>query len=517
MSERFDAIVVGAGQNGLAAAVRLATRRRRVLVLERRDQVGGLCTREEFHPGFSVPGVLHDDGRVHPATVAALGLSRQGLELRSAPPLLLAEPGGAGVVLDPDPARAAAAIEQRSPRDAAAYLALHAFLRRLAPLVGRMMSTPPPPIAPVGAAEWWDVVRQGLGLWKLGRADTLELLRIAPMCVADFLNERFESPLLVEGLAAPAVTGTWAGPWSAGTTTNLLLAACAPGRRVAGGPPALIAALAAAAQTAGVELRTGSDVARIEVDGNSTRGVTLASGETLAAPVVLATCDPRRTFLDLVAPGTLPLAFEEEVGRIRSRGTSAQLRLALSGPLELAGHPGESHEEIRLGGGHVDDLERAFDAIKYRRFSERPHLEIRVPSLSDPSLAPAGGAVVSILASFAPSQLEGGWTAASRRAFTEAALSRLEAAAPGTRSRIVAQELLTPDDIAARFGVTGGQIHHVEPALDQLFVLRPSASTARFSTPVAGLFLGGSGSHGGGGVTATAGLLAADAVLSRRS
>jgi phytoene dehydrogenase-like protein len=335
------------------------------------------------------------------------------------------------------------------------------------------------------------------------------------MCVADFLNERFATPLLVEGLAAPALVGTWAGPWSAGTTTFWLLAECAAGRFVEGGPPALVAALERAARAAGAEIRTGAEVVRIRAEGGRVVGLALGSGETLDAPVVVATSDPKRTLLELVAPGVLPIRIEEEAQRIRSRGTAAKIHLALDGPLELAGRPGDSSEAIRIGGGHVDDLERAFDAVKYGEASAAPHLEVRVPTVADPGLAPAGHHIVSILASFAPYDLKAGWSEAARARLLESVLARLERHAPGVRSRLVAAELLAPPDLEARFGVTGGQLHQVEPALDQLWVLRPSPSTARYATALPGLFLGGAGSHPGGGVRPTPGLLAAEAVLAR--
>jgi phytoene dehydrogenase-like protein len=511
----WDAIVLGAGQNGLAAAARLAGAGRRVLVVERRDAVGGLCAAHAFHPGYRVPGVLHDDGLVDPAVAARLGLERHGLAFRAAPPVLLAEAGGPGILLAREPEAAAAELGRRSAADAAAYVELRGWLARLAPKVRRLLAEPPPKLAPAGLRDLWRLARPALALRRLGRTDLTELLRVAPMCVADFLNERFSTPVLVEGLAAPALVGTWAGPWSAGTTTFWLLAECAAGRFLAGGPPALVAALEGAARAAGAEIRTGAEVARIRVERGRVAGVALASGETLDAPVVVATSDPKRTLLELVAPGVLPIRIEEEAQRIRSRGTAAKVHLALDGPLELAGRPGERLEAIRIGGGHVDDLERAFDAVKYGEASAAPHLEVRVPTVADRGLAPAGHHVVSILASFAPYALKGGWTEAARARFLDSALARLERHAPSVRSRIVAAELLVPPDLEASFGATGGQLHQVEPALDQLWVLRPSPSTARYATALPGLFLGGAGSHPGGGVRPTPGLLAAEAVLAR--
>src|SRR6185295_5872772 len=279
----------------------------------------------------------------------------------------------------------------------------------------RVLFPSPPLLTPKSAGDVWQSARRGLSALRIDRKDLLELARVAPMCVADFLNEKFETPLLVEALAAPAVASIWSGPWSAGTMTNFLLRECAGGEPLAGGPPALVAALLAAARAAGTEIRTGSEVARIRLDpAGKIAGVTLASGEAIDAPIVLSSADPKRTMLALLAPGTLPLSIEEEFRRLRSRGSAAKVHLALSGPLELPASGGRLDEAIRIGGGHVDDLERAFDAIKYRRFSERPNLEIRVPTIADPSLAPTGHHTVSILASFAPSNLEGGWTEAAR-------------------------------------------------------------------------------------------------------
>jgi phytoene dehydrogenase-like protein len=527
----LDAIVIGAGQNGLAAAARLAAAGRKVTVLERRGAIGGLAGAVEVHPGYRVPGILHDEGRVSARAAARLGLERHGLAWRDAPPVFLAEAGGPGILVDraaggawgeggngSDGARAAAAaaeIGARSRHDAAAYVRYRAFLDRLRPLLDSVMGAPPPPLSPASAGDLWDLARRGGRLWRHGRRDTLELLRVAPMCVADFLDEQFETPLLVEGLAAPAVIGTWAGPWSAGTNTNLLLAEAAPGRHLAGGPAALVAALERAARAAGAEIRTGAEVLRLRVENGSAAGVTLASGERLDAATVVATCDPKRVFLELIAPGTLPIRIEEEYRRIRARGTAAKVHLALSGPLELAARPGQTFEHIRIGGGHVDDLERAFDAVKYREVSPSPHLEIRVPTVADPGLAPAGHHVASILASYAPHDVAGGWTEKRRADFLESVLATLERHAPDVRRRIVAQELLTPADLEARYALTGGQLHHGEPALDQLLVMRPTPSAARYATSVPGLYLGGSGSHGGGGVTFVPGLLAAKAALAR--
>ncbi|HEX4960205.1 MAG TPA: NAD(P)/FAD-dependent oxidoreductase [Thermoanaerobaculia bacterium] len=509
----FDAIVIGAGPNGLAAAARLAAAGRKVLVVERAEAPGGLSAKREFHPGYVVPGLLHDESLAPRAIAERLGLLKHGLAFRKSPSLYIAEANGPGILLPGDDAGAAGAIGQRSQHDADCYRSLRAFVGRITPLISAVLADTPPALTPGSAGDFWQIARRGLSVLRVSRKDLLELARTAPMCVADFLNERFETPLLVEALAAPAVASTWSGPWSAGTVTNFLLRECAGGEALAGGPPALVAALLSAARAAGAELRTGAEVARIRLDRGKIVGVTLASGETIDAPVVLSSADPKRTMLELLAPGTLPLKIEEEFHRLRSRGSAAKIHLALSGPLALSGSDGRQDEAIRIGGGHVDDLERAFDAIKYRRFSERPHLEIRVPTVADPSLAPSGHHVVSILASFAPYALEGGWTAEARERLGEAVIAVLEQHAPDLRQRIVAREVLTPADLETQLALTGGQLHHGELALDQLLVMRPAPSAARYRTVIPGLYLGGSGSHPGGGVRPTAGMLAAEAVL----
>jgi phytoene dehydrogenase-like protein len=505
-----DVVVIGAGPNGLAAAAKLAGAGRKVVVLERADAPGGLSARREFHPGYAVPGLLHDEGLVPRAVAEKLGLAKHGLTFRKPPTTYIAEANGPGILLSGETGEAVDAIGRRSKHDAESYRGLRAFLGRITPLFAALLAEAPPSISPRSTGDFWQIARHGLAAFRINRKDLIELARVAPMCVADFLNEKFETPLLVEALAAPAVASTWSGPWSAGTMTNFLLRECAGGETLAGGPPALIEALLAACRAAGAEVRTGAEVARIRLDRGKTVGVTLASGETIDAPVVLSSADPKRTMLKLLAPGTLPLKIEEELHRLRSRGSAAKIHLALSGPLEIGGN---GHEAIRIGGGHVDDLERAFDAIKYRRFSERPHLEIRVPTVADPTLAPAGHHVVSILASFAPYTLDGGWTGEAREQLGDAVLAVLEKHAPNVRSRLVAKEVLTPADLETTFALTGGQLHHGELALDQLLMMRPVPSAPRYQTTVPGLFLGGSGSHPGGGVRPTAGLLAAEAVL----
>ena len=518
---RYDVIVIGAGHNGLATACLLARAGRRVLVLERRAVVGGLCAPEEFHKGYHAPGVLHDTAQLRTGLLGDIHLDEHGLDL--APPertLFASRDDQTGILIDlSDDAATAAEITRVSPADAKHWGAYRAFIERARDLIEPLLSETPPDLARLGGMgpgafgglPLGTVAHLMKAAQRFGGHDLPGLMRIPPMCVADWLNEWFESDLVKGGLAHAAIQGTWAGPWSPGTAANLLLLECTTRHSVMGGAAGLTSALERAARQYGVEIRTEAEVARIRLEAVAVVGVTLKSGEEIDARVVASGLDPKATFLHLIEPATLPLAFEHRIGVLRSRGTSAKVHLALGRRLEFAAKPGERIARARTTGS-LDDLERAFDPVKYRGMSERPLLDIFVPSVARPETAPDGCDVVSLLVHFAPFDLAGGWTPAARERLGDAAVAELERVAPGVSKAIVARQVLTPADLAERFGMDGGHIHHLEPALDQL-VIRPTMDTMRYATPVRGLFLCGAGSHPGGGVTCAPGALAADAIV----
>ncbi len=510
---KFDAVVIGAGHNGLTAALTLARAGRRILVLERRSQAGGLCAAEEFHPGYFASGLLQETCCFRRDLARRLGLESRGLSFHSQEPPTLVLAGDARFPIFRDAARGAAALSSICNRDGEAYARWRAWIDRIRPFAHLVLNQTPPRLSADAGRDLLDLGRRGLALRRLGREDMLELMRVVPMCAADWLNERFCTPALCEALAAPAVVGGFVGPWSAGTAANLLIHETTADRSVVGGPAALSDALLAGCREAGVEIRCGAEVSRVQVSNQRVAGLLLASGETVEAAVVAASCDPKRVFLELVHPADLPLRVVQAFRVFRTRGTTAKMNLAVKGPLEFNQCDGVSCESIRIGGGHLDELERAFDAPKYGKVSETPFLEVHVPTVSNPRLAPADGHVISILIHCAPYHLEGGWTESARTGLKKCVLRLLEQHAGPLEDRLVACELLVPPDIEERHGVTGGHIHHGEHAMDQLLCMRPNPLASRYATPLPGLFLAGAGSHPGGGVTGMPGALAAAAMM----
>jgi len=509
---RYDAIVIGAGHNGLTTAALMAKRGRKVLVIERREVAGGIASGDAFHLGYRSAGLLHDTTGVRRSVVESLGLERHGLKLAAHRPDVLAlADDGSGFVLHGDAARAAAAIGAFSARDGECYLGYRALLDRLRQALQPVVDAGPFDPIDLRANSLAELARAGLAVRRLGKKDMLELLRLPPMCVADWLNEWFESDTLKAALALPAIAGTFTGPWSPGSNANLLLGEITAGPGVAGEGVGLAEALEAAARAHGVEFRTGCTVRSIALDANRACGVVLEGGERIEAKIVASACDPKHTLLELLPRGALSVRLEERIRNLRARGTTAQVLLALRSPLSFAARPDDLIEFARTGGS-LDQLERAFDAVKYRRFSARPALEIHVPTVSRPDLAPSGGSVVSMLVHFAPYDLEGGWTAAAREQLGDTVLGILERLAPGVTATVVRREVLAPVDLETRYGLSGGHVHHGEHSIDQLLV-RPAPECLRYATPIAGLYLCGSGSYPGGGLTCAPGALAAETIL----
>jgi phytoene dehydrogenase-like protein len=354
----------------------------------------------------------------------------------------------------------------------------------------------------------------------LGRSDLRELLRIGAMNIYDLLEERFQSPLLKAALAFDAVLGTNLGPRSPGSVLPLLyrLAAeagadngglCQP----RGGVGAVTQAIAHAARAAGAEIRTSAGVRRLLVTDDHVSGVELESGEAFTARIVASNADPKTTLLSLLGPEHLDAGFVRRITHLRTNGLAAKLHLALDG---LPRFPGVTERALTgrlLVAPSLDYLERAFNSSKYGEVSAHPSLEITLPTVNDPELAPKGHHVLSAIVQYAPHTPRAGWDRV-REPFLAATLAAIEAHAPGLRSQITALELLTPHDIEQQFRIRGGHWHHGELSFDQFFMVRPVPGAAQYRSPVPGLFLCGAGAHPGGGVTGLAGRNCARQILS---
>lgn len=515
----YDAVIIGGGVNGLTCAALLGKRGLRTALVEQRDSLGGCATESEIAPGFRVPTLAHATGPVRRDVVDELQLLTHGLRFvdGSIDVCSLSEDGRA-LVLAEDAQKTAASLRAWSQKDADAWPAFHQSVRRISHLVGTLLMQAPPSVDDPGARDLWSLMHTLTAFRGLPNADKWQLLRWGPMAVADLVSEQVDTELLRATTAADGIFGAMLGPWSAGSGLQWLLAAAnrsvawPGGRSIAGGPVALVNALARAAARFGVKLITGDGARQIEVANDRAAAVTLASGERLVARAIVSAVDPQRTFLRLCDADHLPPEFLWRIRHYRSRGTLAKVNLALSG---LPGFRGATREmlgaRVRLA-PDLDYLERAFDCAKYGQFSPHPWIEFTIPSLTDPSMAPQGAHVLSAYVQFAPYALKGEWDS-QRDALGDTVVNTLEQYAPGLRDLIVAREVLTPLDLERGWGLTGGQIFHGELALDQFFTMRPLLGYGQYRTPIRSLYLCGSGSHPGTGLTGGSGANAARAIV----
>jgi phytoene dehydrogenase-like protein len=521
-----DVIVIGAGINGLVTATLLAKSGLKTLVLERSDRVGGCVRTSELAPGFRCPTLAHAVA-IDPRLIRSLGLERHGLTvIRPAADACAPTSDGRALVLWRDTARASDAIRAFSPKDAERY---PRFLRSVAAIGGALralLGTPPPSIDDPSAGDLIELLKTGRRFRALGKADAYRLLRWMPMAVADLAGEWFDSEPLRATIAAGGILGSFLGPRSAGSAALLLLLGAreghpiASGWFIAGGPGALADALSAAARSAGVEIRTGAGVARIETTDAAATGVSLASGEQLTARAVVSSADPKQTLLGLVDPMQLAPEFVQRVRHIRAHGTLAKVNYAVSSLPRIPGlrQLDPTEEAAALSGRvrlatNIDGIEHAFDAAKYGGFAAEPWIELAIPSISDPTLAPAGSHVISAYVQYAPYHLRGTTWDAERDRLASAATRTIERYAPGFESSVLAGETITPFDLERTYGLTGGHIFHGELALDQLFITRPVLGWSRYQTPIKNLFLCGSGTHPGTGADGRSGALAAKEIV----
>jgi len=501
---RYDAIVMGAGHNGLVAAGLLARGGRKVLVVEKNAILGGAAAGYEIAPGFRAPRFAHLLHAWHPQVERQLDRAAHGLAFarRDLATLSLAEDGN-HTIIERGEARLAAG---NSLPDAAAFAALHRRLQRFAGvLAGKLLQAPPRLESP----DWRDLAglaKLGLDMRRLGTADAREFLRVLLSNAHDVVLDEIADGPLAGALALDAVMGGHTGPRSPGSALTLLYRLAQGGGRhlPKGGMAAFVAALAEAAQSRGADIRRDAAVAAVLVENDRVTGIRLADGEAMSAPLVLSSLDAQTT-LRLTGVEHFDAEAVRRIRHVRCKGVTAKVNLALSALPRFDGIGEDLLGGRLLLAPSVQALETAFDATKYGELPACPALEVLIPSIADPSLVDGGGHVMSIVVQYAPYHLKGGWNDAARARLAATVLDLLERHAPGLRDLIVAQDVLTPLDIERETGASGGHWHHGELSVDQMLTLRPVNGLARYALPVGGLYLCGAAAHPGGDIIGAAG------------
>ncbi|HXH84161.1 MAG TPA: NAD(P)/FAD-dependent oxidoreductase [Candidatus Tectomicrobia bacterium] len=524
---RWDAIVVGAGHNGLVTAAYLARAGLRVLVLERRHVVGGACVTEEVFPGFKVSTAAYVNSLFRKEIVRDLRLAEHGFAVLPRDPSSFTPfPDGRFLLMGPDADLTRREIAKFSAQDADRYPRYEAMLERVAAIVEPLLVTPPPDLLRPGLGDLRTLLSLGLAFRRLGAAAG-EAAEVLTGAARPILDRWFESEQLKATLATDAIIGAMASPSMPGTAYVLFhhVMGETDGRRgvwgyVRGGMGGLTQALASAARAAGAEIRCNAEVARILVRDGAVAGAATMTGDEFHAPVVASNADARVTFTRLVDPRALPEEFVAAVERISYESASLKINVALAELPDFRALPGAAPGPQHRGTIHIcpdlDYIERAYDDAKYGRPSARPVLECTLSSVVDPTVAPPGRHLMSMFVQYAPYRLrEGSWDE-QREAFADRCFALLDEYAPNFSRSVLARQVLTPVDLERVFNLTGGNIFQGAMTPHQLFSLRPVAGWAGYRMPIRGLYLCGAAAHPGGGVMGTPGLNAARAILGRR-
>lgn len=522
--EKYDAVIIGAGHNGLVAACYLARAGRKVLVLERRELVGGCAITEEVIPGYRFSRLAYVNSLFRPEIIRELKLKDYGFEMLPREPSSFTPfPGGEHLFLGPDAELNRREISKFSERDAEAYERYEAMLGRMVEVLEPTLDRAPPDPLSRRPGDLLSLFRLGLGARRLGK-ELYPFLGMLAGSASRLLDEWFESEELKVTLATDAVIGAMASPRTPGTAYVLFhhVMGETDGARgvwgyVRGGMGALSEAIAAAARDLGVEIRTGCGVESILVEDGGSRGVRLASGEELHADLVFSNAGPKITFLDLLPPDLLEESFRRSIEALDFSSATFKLNLALSELPDFTACPGREPGPQHRGTIHISPslgyIERAYNEARSGRPSTEPILECTIPSVLDPSLAPEGHHVMSMFVQYAPYELaEGNWNEL-RDDFARTCIRLLDSYAPGFEKSVVGYDAISPLDMEREFALTGGNIFHGAMTPDQLFFQRPVGGWARYRTPLEGLYLCGAGAHPGGGVLGACGRNAARAAL----
>jgi phytoene dehydrogenase-like protein len=521
-ARRYDAIIIGAGHNGLIAGAYLARAGKKVLVLERREVVGGAAVTEEIFPGYRFTEFSYVVSLLRPEIIRDLELPKHGLKIL--PLLSTVTPLDNGDYLagwdDHDLTRRE--IYRHSPRDAEAADEYSRVMARAAKAIKPVLGLVPPDPSSLSWRDLRGLLKLGAYGASLGEKEIYRIAKLVTQSSADLLDEWFEFDPLKGTKSASGIIGTFLGPRSPGTAYVLLhhyMGEIDGAFRAWGfaknGTGGVTAAIASSARALGVEIRTGAAVKQVVVRGGRACGVALDNGDEFEAKVVMSAADPKRTFLQFVDAQHLPGELVTAVQGFRVRGSSGKVNIALSELPQFTCLPGEGplHRGAISISPSIDYIERAYDEAKYGQFSTHPYIDMVIPSVIDRDMAPPGHHVMSCFVQYAPYDLEGGWDDAKREAFGETVIRTIERYAPNIRRAIVGKQVITPKDIERIAGITGGNIFHGELLLHQLFFLRPAPQWADFRTPLPGYYFGASGAHPGGGVMGAAGKLAAHEIL----
>jgi phytoene dehydrogenase-like protein len=518
----YDAIVIGGGHNGLVTASYLARAGRKVLVLERRHVLGGAAVTEEVFPGFKFSVCSYVVSLLRPEIIRELELPRHGLEILPLDGTFTPMPNGDHLLRNSDHGLTRREIARHSPVDAEAYDEYAKAMVEMARFVKPILSlVPPDPLGfdPLGFARLLELAQ---GFRALPRAAQRNLVLLMTTSAVDLLDRWFETDVLKATMAASGIIGTFLGVRSPGTAYVLLHhymgeidGAFRSWGFARGGTGAISNAIADAAREAGVEIRVEAPVQSIKTRNGRATGVVLPNGDEIDAKVVVSSVDPQLTFLRLLEKGALPASFLEQVRRYKLRGSSGKVNLALDALPDFTCLPGPG---AHLRGAisispSVEYMERAYDEAKHGDYSKRPYLDVVIPSLTDPSVAPPGKHVLSCFVQYAPYALREGTWDQKREALGDAVVSTLAEYAPNLKQIILHRQVLTPLDLEREWGLSEGNIFQGELSLEQLFFLRPVPGWARYRTPIDGLFMCGSATHPGGGIMGASGRLAALEIL----
>ena len=525
MGNAYDAVVVGAGHNGLTAAAYLARAGLRTLVLERREMVGGCCVTEEIAPGCRVSTTSYIASMLRPEIIRDLRLGEFGLRMVPCDPSIqVAFPDGRVVPWWAERERAAAEFKKFSARDAHTFVRVDDRLKKLARYLQPFFLEPPPEIHTSNLQGWLDLFRVGKRFRGISRDDVGELIALLTGSLGEFLDRNYESDVIKTLFLANSVYGKHGGPYQPGTAIGLLFHLLSGGAEeiqgfyghVMGGMGAITQAMAQSARSLGAEIRTSVPVAQIDVHRGRARGVVLEDGTEIRASIVLSNADPKRTFLGLTPASELPADFLHAVRGIKMDGPCAKVNMVLSEEPRFIGTPASHTPLERTFYTLVESLEfaeRCYDTAKLGEIPDELWVDCVVSSNADPSLAPAGKHILTCFVQFVPYRLRQGTWDDKRELLGDRVVRRIAQHAPNVPGAIIARQVLTPLDLERTYGLTEGNIFHGDLRLEQLFFMRPVSGWSHYRTPIAGLYLCGAGAHPGGGVTGAPGHNAAFQVL----